>query len=289
MKSRIIVGVPAYNEEIAIGSIVLRSLKYADEVVVVDDCSRDKTGEIARMAGAVVITHDTNQGKGACIRDIFSYAKLIDPDVLILMDGDGQHDPDELPLLIKPILGCEADMVIGSRFLEKGRNNVPKYRRVGQEVLTAATNVASGIKNTDSQSGFRAFSRNTFNCFSFGEENMGIESDMLVDAAKSSLNIKEVQVDIRYDVDCSTLDPVTHGFKVLNTNVKLIAHNRPMLFYGGSGSILFTIGIFDSLIAMGIFSDIPNIIINGSAGMICLVSGGLSIFTGIAMSRRWKT
>jgi len=116
-KPFVVVAIPAFNEEIAIGSVVLRSLKYADKVIVVNDGSKDRTAEIAKMAGADVIEHTTNGGKGAAIKDAFDYAKFVNADILVLIDGDGQHNPDEIPVLLAPILKGEADFVNGSRFI----------------------------------------------------------------------------------------------------------------------------------------------------------------------------
>ena len=153
----VVVVIPCYNEVISIGSLVLRSQHYTDHIVVIDDGSNDKTTEVARLAGARVIRHKVNRGKGASIKTAFSYAKAAGADILVLLDGDGQHNPDEIPLLIEPILKGEADIVNGSRFLAKAEHNVPKYRRIGQEFLTFLTNSASRQKLTDSQNGFRAF------------------------------------------------------------------------------------------------------------------------------------
>ena len=217
---KVIVAVPALNEEVAIGSIVLRARQYADEVIVIDDGSKDNTAHIARLAGATVIPHPKNEGKGAAIRDAFMYARTNNADVLVLIDGDGQHNPDEIPQLIRPILNKEADLVNGSRFLKDANgngngNHVPKYRRVGQEVLTMATNTGTKQNITDTQNGFRAFSRKTFNCFSFKQNGMAVESEMLMDAAGANMTIKEVPIDVRYDVKGSTYNPVTHGVGVL--------------------------------------------------------------------------
>ncbi len=210
---KVIVAIPAYNEEIAIGSVVLRTLKYADEVVVVDDGSGDHTAEVARLAGARVLTHEKNRGKGAGIRDAFAYAKDNGADILVLMDGDGQHDPDEIPRLIEPILDRATDIVNGSR--HKGKNNAPAYRRLGQHILNGVTNAGTGQKLSDTQSGFRAFARRTFGCFSFRQNGMGIESEMLMDAAEAGARIGEVPVNVRYDVEGSTYNPVVHGVSVL--------------------------------------------------------------------------
>ncbi len=156
-RQKVIVAIPAYNEEVAIGSVVLRSLKHADIVIVIDDGSEDRTAEVAKAAGALVLSHAKNEGKGAGIRDAFLYANNSGADVLVLIDGDGQHDPHEIPHLIEPLITEEADLVNGSRFLGAAENNVPRYRRVGQEILTLATNAGTRRKITDTQSGFRAF------------------------------------------------------------------------------------------------------------------------------------
>ena len=188
-KPYVIVAIPAFNEEIAIGSVALRSKKYADEVIVVDDGSKDHTAEIASMAGVNVIPHLNNGGKGAAIKDAFAYAKKANADILVLIDGDGQHNPDEIPVLLAPILKGDADMVNGSRFLANAGNHVPKYRRLGQEVLTFATNAGTHSNITDTQNGFRAFSKKTFDCFSFSQNGMAIESEMLMDVANSEMRI----------------------------------------------------------------------------------------------------
>ncbi len=223
---KVIVAIPAYNEEVAIGSIVLRTLKYADEVVVIDDGSADHTAEVARLAGARVLTHVKNEGKGAGIRDAFSYARHNGADILVLMDGDGQHDPDEIPLLIEPILDRGADFVNGSRHKAK-KNNAPAYRQLGQRILDGATNAGMGQKITDSQSGFRAFSSKTFGCFAFRQNGMGIESEMLLEAADAGLQVKEVPIRVRYDVEGSTYNPVVHGVSVLCSLIGELVRRGP--------------------------------------------------------------
>ncbi len=174
------------------------------------------------------------------------YARTNNADVLVLIDGDGQHNPDEIPLLIRPILNKEADLVNGSRFLKDANgngngNHVPKYRRVGQEVLTMATNTGTKQNITDTQNGFRAFSRKTFNCFSFKQNGMAVESEMLMDAAGANMTIKEVPIDVRYDVKGSTYNPVTHGVGVLNKVIGLVAERRPMMFFCVPGALLMGI------------------------------------------------
>lgn len=284
-KSFVIVAIPCYNEEIAIGTVVLKSLQHADHVVVIDDGSKDKTTEIARMAGAEVVVHETNQGKGAGIRDAFRYAEAAGADILVLIDGDGQHNPDEIPALIEPILKGEADMVNGSRFLVKGEHNVPKYRRVGQEVLTIATTAGGSSGITDSQNGFRAFHKRTFGVFTFQQNGMAVESEMLMDAAKANLKIKEVQINVRYDVAGSTYNPITHGFSVLGSIIQLISQKRPLLFFCVPGTIMLFVGMGLLFLVLTIFNDTHNFAIGYTMlGMLGTIIGTFSVFTGLTLA-----
>lgn len=288
IKASTIVGIPAYNEEISLGSVILRSSKYSDKIIVIDDGSTDNTAEVAELAGAKVISHKTNQGKGAAVKDIFNYAKKAEAAILILIDGDGQHNPDEIPLLIEPILKDDVDIVIGSRFMEKKKHNVPRFRRIGQEMLTFTTNIASRSNVIDTQSGFRAFSRKTFDCFSFREPGMGIESEMLVDAANANLKINEVQANIRYDVKGSTYGPIVHGFSVLGSVLGLIYHRRPIMFIGMISFILLITGLAFSFLAFIFFNDTINLVINTAKGFLSIISGMLSILPILSFSLYWS-
>ncbi|WP_405324539.1 glycosyltransferase family 2 protein [Methanobrevibacter sp.] len=210
---RIVAIIPAYNEEDALPDVIGGTLRHVDEVIVVNDGSSDKTAEVAIGAGARVISHSINLGKGEALKSGF---KAVDDDsIIVTIDGDGQHNPDEIPDLIMPIIEDGADLVNGSRYMNGPEENTPAYRRVGQKVLDIATNISAGIKITDSQSGFRAFSSSAKDCFRFKDTGFGIESEMLVDAAEAGLKIVEVPITVRYDVDGSTKDPITHGVGVL--------------------------------------------------------------------------
>ncbi|MBE6508351.1 MAG: glycosyltransferase family 2 protein [Methanobrevibacter sp.] len=216
MKSIVII--PAFNEEAAIGGVVKKSLQYADEVLVVDDGSSDNTSQIARDSGALLLSHPANCGKGGSLKDAFKKAEGYD--IVVTIDGDGQHNPDEIPLLIKPIEEGKADFVNGSRYLNGFDDNTPAYRRVGQTVLDIATNVTAGTHLTDSQSGFRAFRGDTISCYKFRDPGFGIESEMIADASENNLRILEVPITVSYDVEnSSSKGPVTHGVGVL---VKII-------------------------------------------------------------------
>lgn len=205
--------IPAYNEEKALADVIGKTLEHVDEVIVVDDGSSDKTSEVAIEAGARVIKHSVNLGKGEALKSGFK--AIGDDSIIITIDGDGQHNPSEIPDLVRPIIEDGADLVNGSRYMNGPEENTPAYRRVGQKVLDIATNISAGTKVTDSQSGFRAFSPKSRNVFRFKDTGFGIESEMLVDAAESGLKIVEVPITVRYDLDGSTKDPITHGVGVL--------------------------------------------------------------------------
>jgi glycosyltransferase involved in cell wall biosynthesis len=204
---------PAYNEEIAIGSLILSAKKYVDEIIVVDDGSNDNTSEIAKLAGAKVIRHNSNKGKGAALKTGFKATN--GHDIIITMDSDGQHNPNDIPKLIAPIVNGEADIVNGSRYLNGHDKETPIYRRIGQTVLDKATKLNSGINITDTQSGFRAFAKHTIPHFRFNSTDFSIESEMIMDIANNDFKFKEVEIGVRYDVGSSTKNPVSHGFGVL--------------------------------------------------------------------------
>lgn len=243
LPQKVAVILPAYNEEISIGSIVLLSRFYTNDIIVVDDGSSDKTAEIARQVGAEVIVHKINRGKGRALKTGFAAAINQGADIIVTMDSDGQHNPSDIPKLIEPILKGEADMVNGSRYLNGLDINTPIYRRIGQIILDKFTNLNSGLKITDSQSGFRAFAASTQGIFRFNAEGMAIESEMLADAAKWGIRLKEVGIGVRYDVDGSTINPIKHGVQVLIRILREIEFNKPLYFFTLPGTVLGLIGL----------------------------------------------
>lgn len=276
--SKVAVLLPAYNEEVAIASMVMLCLKHVDEVIVIDDGSKDRTSELGKLTGATVLSHSTNRGKGAALKTGFDYVK--DKfDVVVTIDADGQHNPDEIPYLIKPILDNNADIVNGSRYINGHDTDTPKYRRVGQTVLDTATNIASGIKITDTQSGFRAFSNDSLNHFREIPEDFGIESDMLIEAGNAGLRVVEVEISVRYDVDGSTDNPVTHGVSVLLRILGYMRLNRPLYYYGVSGAIILFFGI---LITLTVYNSIyvDNLYLMG-VGIFVVILGIVLLFSGL--------
>jgi glycosyltransferase involved in cell wall biosynthesis len=221
-QTKIIAVIPAYNEESHIVPIIKETKKYVDQVFVIDDGSTDKTGELAKVAGAIVIKHDFNMGKGVAINHAFETARELQVKVMVLLDGDGQHNPEEIPSLLKPVLTGKADMVVGSRFLRN--NRIPKYRMLGQTILTVATNIGTGIKVSDTQSGFRSFSQKSISRMSFQESGFAVESEMQFKARKYNLKVVEVPIITNYDEKVKR-SPMIHGFGVLFRVINLIMTN----------------------------------------------------------------
>jgi len=155
---KIVIGLPAYNEEKNIAKIILELKKVVDDVIVCDDGSNDLTGPISEKMGAIVIQHKKNQGYGAAIVSIFSKAREMNVDILVTFDADGQHRIEDIKNVINPIKDNLVDIVIGSRFLDDD-STVPKYRKIGIKTITSISNTVSDLKLTDSQSGFRAYNK----------------------------------------------------------------------------------------------------------------------------------
>jgi len=245
-RKRVIACIPAYNEEKTIAKIILLAQKFVDRVVVVDDGSEDLTGEIARRLGAFVVRHDVRKGYGAAIQTCFKTARELGADIMVTLDADGQHDPEEIPKLIKPILNNDADIVIGSRFLDsKSVNEVPFYRRLGIKTITFLTRKATGNqKLSDAQSGFRAYSRRALEELEIGETGMSVSTEILLKAAEKKLSIVEVPIFCRYKgIESSTHHPLRHGFNVVASILNFIAIKHPLLLLGVPGIVSLGFGL----------------------------------------------
>lgn len=280
--SGIVAVLPAFNEEVSIGSVVLLAKQHADRVIVVDDGSHDRTAEVAELAGAEVICHSENLGKGAALKTGIS--AVIGADVIVTLDTDGQHNPAEIPKVALPILAGEADMVNGSRYLCGNKKDTPLYRRFGQIILDKVTNLNSGITITDTQSGFRAFAQHSISVFGFKHSGFSIESEMLADASRSGLRIKEVEIDVRYDVDCSTENPVSHGVGILLKILHDMELRKPLYYFTLPGLILASVGVGMGLIFMRDFYLGGSLHFGPTLLMIMLtLIGSFSAMTGIIL------
>lgn len=250
-KEHITAVIPAFNEAKTITKIVDGAAKYAGEVIVIDDGSIDGTAEAAVLAGAHVIRIPRNQGKGNALGIGLTTAALNGSKVVVCLDSDGQHDPEDIPRIVAPVLEGRADVVIGSRFLDaSSRELIPAYRRMGQGVLTYATNLGNEVRITDTQSGYRAFRKEVLNSFEYIESGMAVESEMVRRAVRGGLRIEEVSIKAQYDgLDTSTMKPGSHGMSVLNSVLKSVRFEHPLLYFGVSGLLMTLVGI-----SLGIYS-----------------------------------
>ena len=239
----IIAGIPAYNEEKTIAKVVLLTKKYVDKVIVADDGSTDMTAEIAEAVGAEVIRHKENMGYGAALRTIFHKAREENADILVILDADEQHDPNEIPTLIEPLLKDEADLVIGSRFL--GKTDARKYRALGVKIITKTANILAGTKLTDAQSGFRAYNKKAIQVIRPTDDGMGASVEILTQATEAKLRIKEVPITIRYEgLETSTEHPLKHGASVINTLISKTIEKKPLRYLGIPGVIMLLSSVF---------------------------------------------
>lgn len=237
------IGIPAYNEEKNIASIILKLKKITNKIIVCNDGSTDLTADIAENLGAIVVTHSKNLGYGAAIKSIFHKAKELNSDLLVTFDADGQHRIDDIQTVVNPIINNEADIVIGSRFLSND-TKVPTHRKLGINMITKITNASIHKKLTDSQSGFRAYNNKVLSEISLAESGMGVSTEILIKGSSKGFKIVEVPITILYDGETSTHNPVSHGASVIFSTMKFTSIEHPVKFYGIPGVILVGIGLF---------------------------------------------
>src|SRR5437660_7452312 len=246
VESRIVAAIPAYNEGPTIGSVVLKARQFASEVVVIDDGSTDDTANTAALAGAHVIRHPTNRGYGAAIKACLDHARESGADILVILDGDGQHRAELIPLVAAPVVKGEADVSIGSRFLNPHASGaVPRYRRFGIGIITRLTNLGTHNNQNvrDAQSGFRAYSRAAIEAVDPLETNMGASTEILWEADRKGLRIVEVPIEIDYHSSGSTPGPIHHGMSVIGSMIRYVETKHALLFFSVPGLVLFLAGL----------------------------------------------
>ena len=212
--------IPVFNEEKTVGNIVTRTKKALEkmgvtyEVLVVDDGSDDNSADIAHRQKAAVL-RVTHQGKGLALRTGFKYAK---GKLVITLDADGSHKPEEIPLVLKYLIDNKADFVIGSRFsnFEKDKIKIPKINRAGNRLFNNLTRYLTGVNVSDSQSGFRAIRASLIKKMKLRSRGYEVESEMLVKALRLNAKVKETSISFdQRTVGSSKLDPIQDGIKIL--------------------------------------------------------------------------
>jgi glycosyltransferase involved in cell wall biosynthesis len=280
---KILVGIPAFNEEKNIGSIIIKLEKMVDGVIVCNDGSSDLTGIIAEKLGATVINHPKNLGYGGAINSIFTKAKEMDADILVTFDADGQHRFEDIKKILEPIKKEQANMVIGSRFLGNSET-VPGYRKIGIKIITKISNLETDSKITDSQSGLRAYDKKTIQSLNLTERGMGISTEILIKANNLKLKIVEVPIKIIYSGNTSTHNAASHGISVIISTMKFISIEHPLKFYGIPGLMLLFLGLFFAIWTVNEFSKIGSFPIHVALIAIgTILSGALLTITSILL------
>jgi len=262
---------------------VLGTRQHVLRVIVVDDGSSDKTAEIAKLAGAEVLMHPQNLGKGAALKTGFQAAR--DADIILTLDSDGQHQPREIPRLLEPIIKGEADVVNGSRYLNGNGKETPSYRRVGQNVLDTATNISGkNLDVTDSQSGFRAFAGHTVPVFRFRSTDYTIESEMLIEAAKAGLRIKEVEISATYgEENHHKQNPIRHGVSVLIGILQDMEYNRPLYYFTLPGVVLMILGMITGVYFFDRYLDGTLNFFPTMGSALLIIFSSFMAFTGLIL------
>jgi len=281
---KIIIGIPAFNEEKNIAIIISKLKKISDKIVVCNDGSSDLTSKIAEEMGAMVINHEKNLGYGAAIRSLFLKSKELEGDVLVTFDADGQHRIEDIDKIITPIINNESDLVIGSRFLDDSEKEIPQYRKAGIKIITKITNASIKKQLTDSQSGFRAYSRKVLNELNPSELGMGISTEILIKASAKDFRISEVPIKILYEGDTSTHNPIMHGSSVILSTIKFTSIEHPLKFYGIPSVIFMIIGVVFTSYTINYYAEIGRLNTNLTiiaAG--CILIGAILLVTTILL------
>lgn len=278
----VLVTIPAHNEDRFIGSVVLKCRSAHQAVLVVDDGSTDRTAEVAEAAGALVVRHAANQGKTAAVRTAFDRAREMSVDALVLLDGDSQHDPGNINEVLTPVLEGRADMVVGSRFAQT-RNEIPRWRMVGQHALTIATNVGSGVRLSDTESGFRAFSRRAIEEMRFRGSAFSLEPEFQFEAKRHGWTIAEVPISVHYQIPAKR-NVAWQGIRTMDAVLRLIGAHRPLLFFGLPGLLIFLSGIGLGFYVVRAYEATQTLAVGLAllTVLLCII-GILSLFVGILL------
>jgi CTP:molybdopterin cytidylyltransferase MocA len=289
---RTLIAVPAYNEAATISSVVEEALAHADDVLVVDDGSTDQTAELAESAGATVVSHERNQGYGAALQTAFETADTWNVECLVIVDGDDQHDLDDIPKLRSKVTNGEANVVIGSRFAGGKRGDIPLYRRFGLSVVNTLSNISMGAFNprswvSDTQSGFRAYDAHVIEEIADAEigDDMDASLNILYQIHGNGYDIEEVSTVVDYEVeDGHSQNPIRHGLGLVSTILQTIEQDHPVLFLGVPGAVMTLLGLFGGYLTLANYMSTQTFPIgHGLGSALLILLGVFSGFTAIVL------
>ena len=215
--NNVIAVIPAYNEEAVIESIISKTQSFVDLVIVCDDGSTDNTSKMIRKNNVIFLRNPKKMGKGFSLQCLFKEAEKYGPQMIITLDADGQHDPNDIPKFFDPILSDKYDFVIGSRFLHGSWTDISPIRNFGLRILNYLHNVLLKYPYSDSQCGFRAFGKRAIEImYKCSENGYEIETEQLILAMKYGLRMTEIPVKVKYNglKNTSKMHFILHGFIV---------------------------------------------------------------------------
>lgn len=247
--------IPAYNEESRIAPVILKAKRHVDLVIVCDDGSSDLTSEVAKSLGAHVVRHDRNLGYGSALLTLFNEALRMGVSVAVTLDADGQHDPDFIPDLIRPIEWGEADLVIGSRFIEGASTpGISLVRKLALKFLNALGRKSIRMEVTDTQSGMRAYSRRALEVAARAvERGMGVSLGILNEVRSSGLRVAEVPITVKYTGNKPSKNPLLHFSELIATIIRIIVEERPLLYLGVPGAIMLLVSLYFGVFALNLY------------------------------------
>lgn len=281
----IVACIPAFNEEKNIAKIIASTMSHVDQVIVCDDGSHDMTAKIAEKMGATVIVHKRNLGYGTAISSLFEKAREMQADIMVTLDSDGQHSPDDIQTVIQPIVDNIAEVVVGSRFLadkkegNEDQEDVSSYRKFGIKTITKLSNVLSQSDLTDSQSGFRAYHKKAISAIHVTERGMGASTEIIFKAQSNGMRIVEVPITITYGKDTSTHNSVYHGIDVMMSTFKFVSIEHPLRFYGIPGVVCLAIAIYFGLWSIQIYTIEGRLVTNVTLLAIGFLIPGIVLLT----------
>lgn len=205
--------IPTYNEAHTIADLVKGTKKLGLDVIVTDDGSFDTTARIAEGEGAHVLRNDKNKGKGAALRKAFLYAIKNDYDGAVTMDGDAQHDPEEIATFLQRAGVCDAGVIVGNRM--RGSTHMPKVRRITNKLMSTLISMIIRQDVPDTQCGFRFIRRNVLEDMVLRTSKFEIDSEILIEASRSGYKIDSIPIKIIYQGQASQIKPIVDTLRFL--------------------------------------------------------------------------